>query len=262
MVGNLLGIWLTNIMEDALKELVAKRPDPSLLDQLRGFEAADRKAFMNHELPTKALEGLDIPDDVDREMLFRGPNICHTARLPAETRHKGILTESALVGEDSYDKGIEFKLSIHTIPEDKSMQLVYDQEERQSCPIPLNKDYKDYFHVRDTHGWSQLTLPNNAEIKAYASGEELRGVIAVCFVNCAWGNCPTGNIRRDEIHEGMAEMEVNGVKVANLTKFDDCDFLKHTDGHVWKPNSDGRFQIRAKVNKEKSYLRFSTIVIW
>jgi hypothetical protein len=249
-------------MEDALKELVAKRPDLSLLDQLRGFETADQKAFMKHELPTKALEGLVTPDDVDRDMLFRGPNCCHTARLPAETRHRGILTESALVGEDSYDKGIEQGQSIHNIPDDKSMQLVYDQEERQRCKIPLNKDYKDFFYVRDTHGWSQLTLPNNAEIKAYGSGESLRGVIAVCFVNCAWGKCPGGNIRREEIDQGMAEMEVNGVKVANLTKFDDCDLLKHSDGHVWMPNSDGRFQVRAKVNKENGYLRFSAIVIW
>jgi hypothetical protein len=37
MVGNLLGLWLTGILEDALKELVAKEPDPSLLDQLRAF---------------------------------------------------------------------------------------------------------------------------------------------------------------------------------------------------------------------------------
>ena len=262
MVGNLLGIWLTNIMEDALKELVGKPPDPSLLDQLRGSEAADRKAFMDRELPTKALEGLTTPHDVDREMLFRGPNICHTARLPAETRHRGILTESVLVGEDSYDKGIEYQRSMNNIPEDQSMQLVYNPEERQICKIPLNKDYKDYFHVRDTHGWSQLTLPNNAEIKAYGSGESLRGVIVVCFAGCDWGKCPGGNIRREEIHQGMAEMEVNGVKVADLTKFDDCDFLKHSDGHVWKPNSDGRFQIRAKVNEENGYLRFSAIVIW
>jgi hypothetical protein len=262
MVGNMLGIWLTDIMEDALKELVSKRPDPSLLDQLRGFEIADQNSFMKHELPTKALEGLITPDDVDREMLFRGPNTCHTARLPAETRHQGILTESALVGEDSYDKGIELQLSINNIPEDKSMQLVYDEGERQVCPVPLNKDYKDYFYVRDTHGWSQLTLPNNAEIKAYGIGESLSGVIAICFASCDWGKCDKGNIRRDEFHEGMAEMEVNGVKVANLTKFDDCEFLKHSDGHVWKPNSDGRFQIRAKVNTEKSFLRFSSIVIW
>jgi hypothetical protein len=262
MVGNLLGIWLTNIMEDALKELVAKEPDPLLLDQLRALEAADRKAFMNHELPTSDLDKLEIPDDVDREMIYRGPNICHTARLPAETRHRGILTESSLVGEDSFDKGIELRSSINNIPEDKSMQLVYEQGERQSCPVVLNKDYKDYFYVRDTHGWSQLTLPNNAEIKAYGTGESLRGVIAVCFVGCAWGHCPGGNIRREEIDEGLAEMEVNGVKVANLTKVDDCDLLKHSDGHVWKPNSDGKFQIRAKVNKEKMYIRFSTIVIW
>jgi hypothetical protein len=246
MVGNLLGLWLTGILEDALKELVAKEPDPSLLDQLRALEAADHKAFMSKELPS-ILNDQELPDDIDRELFYRGPNFCHTARLPAETRHLGILTESSQVGEDTYDKGRERGPAIHVIPEDKSMQLVYEEDARQSCPIPVNKDYKDYFYVRDTHGWSQLTLPNNAEMKAYGTGEPLRGVIAVCFVSCDWGNCPGGNIRRDEINEGMAEVEVNGVKVANFTKFDDCEFLKHEGGHVWKPNSDGRFQICAKV---------------
>jgi hypothetical protein len=249
--GNLLGMWLTNMMEDALKELELERPDPALLDQLRAFEVADRKEFMSRELPI-ALHGVGkwIPDDVDQELFFRGPNFCHTARLPAQTRHLGILTESSLVGTDSFDIGTEIAIAKNNTPEDKSMQLVYVQKERTSCPIPLNKDYKDFFYVDETHGWSQLTLPNNAEVKAYGTSEPLRGVIAVCLADCNWGKCAAEDIKSPGINAGMAEMEVNGVKVARLTAFDRCYFLKHIGGHVWKPNSDGRFQIRAKVHKK------------
>jgi hypothetical protein len=264
MVGNLLGVWITNIMEDALKELAQNEPPrPSLLNQLRALEVADRQSFMSHELPTKILEDLPIPDDVDRDIFYRGANFCHTARLPAETRHQGILTESVLVGEDSYDKGTEMRDAIQSLPDDSSMQLVYEQNDRQICPIPLNKDYKDFFYVRGTHGWSQLTLPNNAEKAAYGSGEALRGVVAVCFSTCDWGHCPTGNLVRDDIVDGKAEIRVNGIRVTNLTKFDnDCNFLKNNDGHVWKPNSDGLFQLRVKVNEERSFVRFSSIVVW
>jgi hypothetical protein len=51
----------------ALKELVAKEPDPSLLDQLRALEAADHKAFMSKELPS-ILNNQELPDDIDREL--------------------------------------------------------------------------------------------------------------------------------------------------------------------------------------------------
>ncbi len=90
-----------------MKELAAERPDPALLDQLRAFEVADRKEFMSRELPMTMLKDLQIPSDVDPEMFYRGANFCHTARLPAESRHLGILMESSLVGEDSYDKGTD-----------------------------------------------------------------------------------------------------------------------------------------------------------
>jgi hypothetical protein len=253
-------MWLMNIMEDALKELAVERPGPALLDQLRAFEVADRKEFMSRELPMSILGGLKIPYDVDSELFFRGPNFCHTARLPAESRHLGILTESSLVGTDSFDIGTEIAIAKNNTPEDKSMQLVY--QTKSDCEAPDHKDYKDYFYVDETHGWSQLTLPNNAEVKAYGTSEPLRGVIAVCFAACDWGKCAAENIQSPGIAAGMAEMEVNGVKVATLTAFDRCHFLKHIGGHVWKPNSDGRFQIRAKVNTEKSHLRFSSFVIW
>jgi hypothetical protein len=71
------------------------------------------------------------------------------------------------------------------------------------------------------------------------------------------GQLSGGNIRRDEIHEGMAEMEVNG-QGGEPTKFDDAT-LKHRCTYGNRTAMD--VSIRAKVNKEKSYPRFSTIVI-
>jgi hypothetical protein len=107
-----------------------------------------------------------------------------------------------------------------------------------------------------------LSLPNNAEIKAYGTSEPLHGVIAACFAYCKGAKCAAEDIQNTHIHAGMAEIEVNGVKITTLMAFDRCSFLRHVDGYVWKPNSDGRFQIRAKVNKEKRHVRFSSIVIW
>jgi hypothetical protein len=54
-LGELLGMCLTNMMEDALKELATERLDPALLDQLRAFEVADRKKIMCRELPMNYL---------------------------------------------------------------------------------------------------------------------------------------------------------------------------------------------------------------
>lgn len=143
------------------------------------------------------------------------------------------------------------------------MQLVFEKRFRQVCEIPPNKDYKDYFYVADTQGWGELTLPNDAELKAYGTDKPLHGFIVVCFAACDWGKCPKGNLLRDQFHEGKVTVEVNGVAVANMTAIDqECELLKNDNGHMWKPNSKGRFQIRSKVNEEKSFVRFSSFVVW
>jgi hypothetical protein len=260
MTGNLMALFLSFVLEDALHELVSAKSDPSFPDMLRAKEDADFKLFMSSDLP-KSSRGMGLPKDIDRELFFRGPDFCHTARLPAEIRHLGILTESSLVGEDSYDKGMAIKTAMSS-ESNGTMPLVYDPGERQKCEIPLNKDYKDAFLVHNSFGWSQLTLPNDAEMKAYGTGAPLRGIIAICFTDCNWGKCPKGNLIGEDIELGTGEMEVNGIKVSNFTQFNKCRFLKNEGGHIWKPNSDGRFSIRAKANEEKSYIRFSNFVIW
>jgi hypothetical protein len=260
MNGNLIALSLSFVIEDALHELVSAKSDPSFLDKLRAEEDADFKLFMSSDLP-KTSAGLRIPEGVDRELVFRGPNFCHTARLPAEIRHLGILTESSMVGEDSYDKGMTIKTA-SSFTGNGSMPLAFEPGDRQSCEEPLNKDYKDAFFVYSHGGWNQLTLPNDAEMKTYGTGAPLRGIISICFTGCSWGKCPKGNLIGEDIELGKGEMEVNGIKVSNFTKFNDCRFLRNEGGHIWKPNSDGRFAIRAKANDEKSYIRFSTFVIW
>jgi hypothetical protein len=258
--GNLMALSLSFVLEDALNELISAKSDPSFPDMLRTKEDADFKLFMSSDLP-KTSTGLDLPEDIDRELFFRGPDFCHTARLPAEIRHLGILTESPLVGQDSFDTGMAINIAMKS-EGNGTIPLVFDTGARQVCPIPVNKDYKDAFLVHHNHDWSQLTLPNDAEMKAYGTGAPLRGILAVCFTDCNWGKCPKGNLIGEDLELGTWDLEVNGLKVSNFTTFSKCKFLKNEGGHIWKSNSDGRFTFRAKANATNSYIRFSTFVIW
>lgn len=97
MQGNLYALWLTSMVEDALLELASKDIGKTLLADLRKEEEAAHSEFMQTPVAESAT-GLTLPDDVDRDVFFKGPNFCHTARLPAEIRHLGILTESGEFG--------------------------------------------------------------------------------------------------------------------------------------------------------------------
>jgi len=140
MHGNMIALWLTSVLEEALTELASKELGNSFLADLRAEETAVHAAFMSKPEP-EATEKIIIPHDVDRALILKGPNFCHTARLPAQIRHLGILTESPMVGEDSYDTGIELKEAKKSErDESRLMQLVYEQEFRKPpCEIPPNK---------------------------------------------------------------------------------------------------------------------------
>jgi hypothetical protein len=66
------------------------------------------------------------------------------------------LTESFMVEEDSYDKGI--KRNARSSEGDGSIPLVYDTSARQSCPILLKNAYKVHFLIQKSFEWSQLSL--------------------------------------------------------------------------------------------------------
>jgi hypothetical protein len=86
-------------------------------------------------------------------------------------------------------------------------------------------------------------------MKAYGTGAPLRGIIAICIRD--------GGV----VDLSMVAMEVNGVRVSSLTNIlRPCMFLRNQGGHIFEPNSDGRFHIRAY--SKAAYVRFSSFVIW
>lgn len=142
------------------------------------------------------------------------------------------------------------------------MPLVYDETEREDCPVTTYLDFKDFFFVNSKH-WDKLVLPNDAEMKEYGTGADLHGVVSFCFRTCAWNRCPDQVLGPNDFGQGF-EMMVNGVSVSNLTMFEECHLLRHEEGYKF-PVVNGRMEIGARVTeaaKEGSYLQFSAFILW
>ncbi len=274
LIGNVLGLFLMETLVEAAQDLASKAQDPGqLLKELKVLEDSDYDNFFKAELPDSLFGFNDVQfgdmdrlfAELNRSIFYRSPAICHTALLPAETRYLGHLTESEKTGLLDYDKGFD-RDEVDANPpaeKDKSpMKLVFDKGFRQTCPVPLTIDFKDYFYTSHMDGWTTLTIPNDAEAKAYRyDSSKIHGVLLVCLGYCDWGRCREGEIKWSDAAQGNATFEVNGDPVTALFKFDHCVLLEGQRGLRWTPNSEGKFVVRAKVNVEKTFLRVSAVVL-
>jgi hypothetical protein len=276
MVGNMMALSLMELLDDAVEMIDRRGSDPeTLYKELQRQHDADDNSFRNAPLPDDALEVFrgekdttsNPPADIDVEALFRGPSICHTGMLPAETRFLGILTESNQKGFLDFDKGQPQRWNI-SLPEaiDGIIPLVYSVDERHTCPY-AGYDFKDYFLVHQSYGWSKLVLPNAREKAVYgpkSNQPALRGYIQVCWKVCPWGQCAKGNVNEVQIREDPSggEIKVNDVAVTDLTNFGSCQFLKGAQGHVWQPNANGQYEISMQTLLEKGFQEIDSIVIW
>jgi hypothetical protein len=282
LVGNLLGLSLLEAVDDALAEMETldlKRESAlsSALQELQALEDRDYEAFARSE-PTDYNDGM-IKDGVENmgenlnltSLLFTKRPYCHTARLPAETRYLGILTESSEVGFYHYDRGVSKR---HAQDEANSnstqIRLAYDADERQKCELLLQVDYKDYFYVGEPEGAKSLVLPNDAELRAYGVGgtdqkPSLAGIVGFTFAACDWGKCPQGNLLEPQLDTGEWEMSVNGVPVTGRVRIapsGDAVFVRHRDGWHFPPNDKGRYEIQVRVTAVGHYVRFSSLMIF
>jgi hypothetical protein len=265
IMGIIAGFYLLENLEAALVDLEVIEQFSLHLDKLQREEDADYDAFFKE--PVLQDIGGMLPeaerDAIDLRTLVNGANYCHTARLPAVIRHKGILTESSMTGFYTYDKGVGLKTAkAETSPTD-AMRLVYDEGERDDCPVVVHVDYKDFFYVDGREDWKKIVIPNDSEAKEYGtSGATLKGMVAFCFTLCPWGDCPPGVLARDAFSQGF-QLRVNGVEVTALTKMEDCELMKHDGGYMFPMSSAGKFEIAAKVTQSaQSYLRFSSFMVW
>jgi hypothetical protein len=227
--GNLMTLFLMEVIDDAIKHIETHgAEDPALLlQQLQEQEDAEYQIFLNSGPPLmgRNLFSKDdpVPMDVSIETFYRGPNICHTARLPSQTRYLGILTNKynqsdngetaihpynfdrdASQGPYNYDIGIAATDAASIPNPDGEMRLVYAPNERHRCAPLVYNDYKDWFMTQGSddpqQASSKLVLPNAAEMAAYMmqQQEPLKGIIALCFTACAWG---TYNVFQSLCHE-------------------------------------------------------------
>jgi hypothetical protein len=146
LMGNIAAFFLFDVLEDALKEIGSRSTvsGATLYTQLQALEDAGYEAFVNAPISDALINSL--PED-DRakfnfEHFFKGHVFCHTALLPAEIRHKGILTESTKTGFFDYDKGYAKSFALANANLEDTMLLVYDEDDRQVCPVPTNMDFK------------------------------------------------------------------------------------------------------------------------
>jgi len=271
--GNTVALFMSEMLLDAIAEIDTTENRESLFRHLRTKENLDYQKFTLSDLPAVEGEflktvGDELLNETNLTAFFRSPSICHTARLPAESRYLGILTESDQIGVHDYFKGITKEVAEKMEAGDgseKLMPLVYDPKDRQTCEVELNRDYKDFFYTSDKMGWTSLTIPNKAELEAYRRGnEEYQGLLVMCLKYCDWGKCPAGDMQLEAIQKGQVEFQVNGSPVKNVTQFNDCGVLRGEQGHYWKPNNDGQYTLKAKVlgdGSDFSYLRISSLIL-
>ena len=121
-----------------------------------------------------------------------------------------------------------------------------------------------FAHGKD--GWVGVTIPNEAEMKAYDyEPDKMQGLIIVFFGACDWGRCEPGDMKPEQFDEGLFEVQVNGKNVVNITAVggqSGGNILKGEDGVNWKPNNDGAYEIKVNVKDPKGYVRWNTIVLY
>ena len=277
MWGNILALFLSDMLLDSLAELsVSELSRSELLAVLRKQEDRDYEMFSATYAPdiieyNRVPLDDDLVDSANVSIFFRSPSICHTARLPAQSRYLGILTESDHVGIHDYFKGIEIMEAMKIVSVGNTsvseMPLVYDENDRETCDeAELKRDHMDYFFVSSTMGNRTLTVPNHAEREAYGrTPQKFQGIIMLCSVACPWKKYPKGEQRLDELQNGTIRIEVNNQRVTNVTEFAGCSVLRGEDGHRWKENDDGQYVLKASVlpgeNSTLSFFRISSFIV-
>lgn len=291
LMGYLASYYVIDVLYNAMDELEKQL---STNDAVTIYKTLQDQGYQDYDLFQKApfpamgsiLDSIDV-DDFNVTHLMRGPNYCHTTKLPSEVRYLGILTETTTqIGSLDYDKGIGVRTLVNMMYDSdgisttsgvQPMMLSYDEEDRQNCPIPTNLDYKDFFYVGANTGWRQLILPNQFERNAYYNDDksskppQLQGFVAMCMTLCPWDQCPGGVWSRNAYNDPnntVFEVRINQVMVTDFINLgsSECDMLRHSDGYRFPINKEeNTVTIEAQLNvpdASRSYIRISAWIVW
>jgi hypothetical protein len=258
-----MALSLVEILQEALDDLIQNGKNPSeLLKQLETEQKNDSNILASNAIP-------DMLKNANNGIFYslqlvQKKNYCHTARLPAEIRFKGILSKSPGKVADSFFQGISMKEVEQSPAENDQMRLVYSEEERQDCNVTLNVDFHDFFYTSSAEDdGSVLILPNDEELKEYGQNKVVQGVLAICFAQCLYNKCPRGNLDRESFDENLFKMSVNGWEVTNMTDIGgECVLLQQSEGSQFPHDGQGKFKLRVQVTEPNSFVRIGSVLLW
>lgn len=305
--GTLMALGVLTALEEAMDQLAELEPAKEskkaaktrltkLFHQLNNEEQKRYDDFMKDPLPLHEGKWLEpMQDVVSVKDMLTLPNFCHTAKMPADQRFRGLLTEDfdkttinpAI--ERTFERGFSWKEVYDSenakaanptswknpVPRHEEFIIVSTDYEKE-CPIDTFLDLADNFYVSSRHGWRHLTLPNDSEKKFYSEFDARKGKgwIMVCFGRCSWGKCAPDDVQpgnnKLNPQSGHLEMEINGVTVTTYeTTGMGCQFLSHNDTtsnlrYNWTPNADGKYKIRARVADAETFghIKFSSFIFF
>jgi len=266
-----MALLLVELFEESFADIVNNSFDPvAYLSELKLQEDNDYDSLRKSNMPSHSSSLQPSVGNLEEivRLFYKRPNVCHLALLPAETRYKGILTETNGVDMFDLEQDKNLLLFEKAKREDfngSDIRLV-GENTRQDCPVVLNIDHYDFWFLTHAEGSKEMVLPNSRESVEYVGEETLQGVIVFCFANCPWDNCPDGNIL-DGVANGTLAMKVNDQPVTSMSERiadnqDNCFMLFNEDGYKFTPDDDGRFKLLMRVKQPGHYLRISSVIIW
>ena len=281
MDGHALALFMVDALVDALTDLADHETTDTnaLLMELEAQELELHEKLRNADLQEETMARLYFPNNnapkdptLDVNVLWHGPSMCRTARLPAQSRYLGYTTNtdkvggSSVLGSETYDTGIPITEARNASTRDDSMVLVYEPGgiEREECDVLLKPDYKDFFYTDKRYGSRKLTIPNEKEREAYGyDPTAYKGLIVVAFVTCPGSRCGEGELRPEDLPVDKCEISVNGKPVSELLSLGfDTWMLKGEEGLSWEPDSSGTFEIGFLVKEDDAYIRISSIILY
>jgi len=279
--GHALGLFMVNALVEAVTDLSKhENTDPvALLAELRSQEDETYEAIRNTTIPDANLVSLYLPPnnggrdpELDVVDLWKGPSICRTARLPAQSRYLGVTTNSnkvggiAILGKEEFDVGYSTGSELDAASKSGLLNLAYDpnNNDRERCEVILKPDYKDFFYTQNGYGKSKLTIPNEKEKQAYRfHSSQYKGLLVLVFISCDWGKCHALDSRPEKYPDHTFEITVNGKVVKELIPMGfDAWALKGEDGLYWQVDSNGAYEVGFEVHAKYAFLKLSSIILY
>jgi len=170
----------------------------------------------------------------------------------------------------------------------KDVFMVSSVEGKRRLTIPNNSEKKHYveFDAAKSKGYVLACVQRVSSILIWRINFRSLILVSQSFLPVFWGlqcdffNCEKGDfyeyfgsfdrpnkmLPEEEINQmGRVEITINGEPVTEITEMDwqKCNALKNKDGHRWKPNQSGQYEIEMEITNATiySFVRLSSFIL-